>query len=344
MSPQFVDFNADGNLDIVAGTFDGSPHVAFGTGPGPATGWKQPEQILDRAGARIVLNDFWNFDAKKWDATTRCDPPGHDLEKGQCTSAWAMDWDGDGDLDLLLGDYKNGYLYRRMNEGTSSKPQFATVNVPVLAGGKPLHLEGKMGTMRLVDWNRDGLMDLVCSSMGDAYSEDGEGGGVYLFLNRGKKDAPEFAEPVTLVAAGKKEAIDGPTRPDSGLYVDVADDDGDGDLDLIVGGYSHWKPKARQLTPEEKERVKVLQADLKKLDQRLTALSQAMMEAAKGIDDPEAANKKRTEVLKEQAAERSELAKKRAAISTELDPLVPGPKRVSFCWRYENLGNQTQIR
>src|SRR5678815_273786 len=106
MSPQFVDFNADGNLDIVAGTFDGSPHVAFGTG----TGWKQPEQILDRKGARIVLNMFWNFDAKKWDDTTRCDPPKHSLPNGQCTSAWAMDWDGDGDLDFLLGDYKSGYL------------------------------------------------------------------------------------------------------------------------------------------------------------------------------------------------------------------------------------------
>ena len=72
MSPQFVDFNGDGKLDIVAGTFDGSPHVAYATDKG----WKQPEQILDRSGARIMANEFWNFDTKKWDSTTRCDPEG----------------------------------------------------------------------------------------------------------------------------------------------------------------------------------------------------------------------------------------------------------------------------
>ena len=59
MSPQFVDFDADGRLDIVAGIFDGSPHLARGTDKG----WSKPEQILDKNGARIVLNAFWNFES-----------------------------------------------------------------------------------------------------------------------------------------------------------------------------------------------------------------------------------------------------------------------------------------
>src|SRR5687767_6726032 len=153
MSPQFVDFNADGNLDIVAGTFDGSPHVAYGTGKG----WKQPEQILDQNGARIVMNQFWNFDTKKWDSTTRCDEAGKAPANEHLTSAVAMDWDGDGDLDLLLGDHNDGRLYRRMNEGAKDKHRFATVNLPVLAGGEPLRLPGTIATIRLFDWNRDGL-------------------------------------------------------------------------------------------------------------------------------------------------------------------------------------------
>ena len=71
-SPVFRDMNGDGQLDIVAGTFDGSPHVAFGTDKG----WQQPEQILEANGERIVFNQFWNFDTKKWEKTTRSDLPG----------------------------------------------------------------------------------------------------------------------------------------------------------------------------------------------------------------------------------------------------------------------------
>ena len=52
MSPQFVDFNGDGHLDIVAGTFSGSPWIAFGT----ADGFAQPGMIHDRSGERIVID------------------------------------------------------------------------------------------------------------------------------------------------------------------------------------------------------------------------------------------------------------------------------------------------
>src|SRR5262249_34426282 len=156
---------------------------------------------------------FWNFDAKKWDHATRCDPQGVTLPEGQCTSAWAMDWDGDGDLDLLLGDYKSGRLYLRRNEGGKGARRFATTNEVVLAAGQALDV-GKRGTMRVLDWNRDGLPDLVCSSMGDAYG-DGPGGGVQLFLNHGTATAPAFDAPIQLIPESRKGS-DGPVRPDSG--------------------------------------------------------------------------------------------------------------------------------
>src|SRR5687767_7151006 len=98
MSPQFVDFDADGKLDIVTGTYDGSPHLARGDGKG----WHQPSHILDASGARIVIHSFWNDDTDKWDQTTRGDVAGQPPATGRCTSAVALDWDGDGDLDLLL--------------------------------------------------------------------------------------------------------------------------------------------------------------------------------------------------------------------------------------------------
>ena len=54
-------------------------------------------------------------------------------------------------------------------------------------------------------------------------------------------------------------------RPDAGLYADAVDYDGDGDLDLVVGGYSMWTPPARELNAEEKAtvaRLKKLQAEV----------------------------------------------------------------------------------
>ncbi|MEZ5966128.1 MAG: FG-GAP-like repeat-containing protein [Planctomycetota bacterium] len=333
MSPQFVDFNGDGHLDIVAGTFDGSPHVALGTGKG----FRQPKQILDRDDQRIVLNQFWNYDTKKWDSTRRCDGA-YDVMEGHLTSALAVDFDGDGDLDLLLGDHDaGGYVFLRINEGTGADHAFATKNTLVLAGGQPLRVPGTVATMRLVDWNRDGLWDLACGSMGDAY-QTSPGGGVYVYLNTGTEKVPAFGAPLVLIGPSSKQSVDGPERPDSGIYMDFGDADGDGDLDVLVGGYSHWLPKPRQLSAAEQRRVAALKAELEELDAKLDVLGEAVAKATENLDD-EAAAKERAKLLKAQGAERSALAKQRTRLQNEHDELEPGPKRVSYTWLYENLGS-----
>ncbi|MBM4062245.1 MAG: hypothetical protein FJ265_14280 [Planctomycetes bacterium] len=324
MSPQFVDFDADGRLDVVAGIFDGSPHLSRGSDQG----WLAPEQILDKDGARIVMNAFWNFDTKKWDSTTRCDPDGLEGE-GHLTSAVAFDQDGDGDFDLLLGDHSTGRVFLRRNEGSNAKPAFATRNELVLAGGKPIDVPGTVATLRLVDWNGDGRLDLLASGMADGQ------GGVHVFLNTGKAEQAAYGPMLTLVAPGKKVS-DAPVRPDSGLYADAGDVDGDGDLDLVVGGYSHWEPKPRELTAEQEQRVAELRKAIAEQQQKLRVLSDAAEKAVEGLGE-EAMEKKYDEVLKSQQAERGAIMNVLLPLQEELGQLVPGRKRESFVWFYENL-------
>lgn len=328
MSPQFVDFDADGHLDIVAGIFDGSPHLVRGS----AKGWLAPEQILDRDGVRIAGNQFWNFDTKKWETTTRGDAPGHTGES-HLTSAVAFDHDGDGDFDLLLGDHRSGRVFLRTNDGTTKEPAFALRNEVVLAAGQPIDVPGTVATLRLVDWNQDGRLDLACGSMGDVWGEN-EGGGVVVYLDTAKKGAPVFAAPLVLLERSKKGAA-GPVRPDSGLYMDFGDHDGDGDLDMVVGGYSHWLPPQRTLSAAEEKRARELKAEVEGIEREQQAVGQAIEDAAKGLTG-EAADAKREEMFTQRKGEITALGKKRQAVAVQLEQLIPNGKRESFVWLYEN--------
>ncbi len=338
MSPQFVDFNGDGHLDIVAGIFDGSPHVAFGG----AAGFAQPQQILDREGQRIVMNQFWNFETKKWDSTSRCDPedaagalPGPDSAHTELhlTSAWAFDWDADGDLDLLLGDHKVGYVMLRRNQGSLQKPLFATRNEFVRRGKAAMVVPGTVATLRTVDFDEDGKEDLLVSSMGDAYGQ-GVGGGVYLYPNRGEDGAPDFAEPIVLVAPFAA-TDDQPWRPHGGLYADAFDWDRDGDLDLVVGGYANWTPPSRELTDAEQARVAVIQGQLREQQAKSSAVREKIRKALEGVAEEEL-EEKRADLF---AAHRDELngpSVMMRELRKELAELVPSPQRESHVWWFEN--------
>ena len=330
MSPQFVDFDRDGQLDIVAGIFDGSPHLARGS----KQGFAAPEQILDKNGERIVLNAFWNFDKKQWDDTHRFDAPGTAPDGAHATSAVVFDVDGDGDLDLLLGDHKSGNVYVRHNEGGAGAPSFGTVNTRLLAGKTPIDVPGTVATLRLFDWDRDGRTDLLVGSMGDPYGK-GDGGGVFWFRNDGTDQAASFASAVTLIPISKKSAIDAPDRPDVGLYLDAGDVDGDGDPDLVVGAYSNWTPKAKVLTAEQQQRATAIRAELAKLGAELDALNDAAQKGIEGLPEEEAA-KRYTAAYQAQKKERDANREARAPLDKELGELVPAAQRRSFVWLYTN--------
>ena len=140
----------------------------------------------------------------------------------------------------MLGS-NGGRLFLRRNEGTKEKAAFATDSEAFLARGAPASIPGSECIPFVVDWDGDGLFDLVSGS---------GSGGVYWLRNVGRNGAPTFDAPSALIpgeppvrepqrAPGDPLSDPHPDRrwPGHGTQACVTDFDGDGDLDVLVGDH-----------------------------------------------------------------------------------------------------------
>ncbi len=104
----------------------------------------------------------------------------------------AADFDGDGDMDLVSGGWfwsgiprkpaegEDDYLFYFENTGSAEKPEFRRTRLP-MNGRFP---SGGIARPNAVDFNRDGLPDLLVSD---------SGGSVYVFPNIGERNSPMWA-------------------------------------------------------------------------------------------------------------------------------------------------------
>jgi hypothetical protein len=227
--PVAVDWNGDGLLDLIVGNSAGYLQYFENTGT------RQSAQFLNRAylaaGGEVIRRM----------AGPNGSVQGPAEEKWGYTNPSAGDWDGDGDPDLIVNDIWGAVMLYE-NTGTATQPR--------LARGRPLEAEwqgvppkpewvwwnpvGKQvviqwrTTPKMVDWDADGLMDLVML--------DHRG---YLCLWRRARQGGRLVlsppERIFVEPNGRWLYLSRGYAGRSGRRkIEVADWNGDGRLDLIV--------------------------------------------------------------------------------------------------------------
>lgn len=206
-SPNFADFDGDGDLDLICGDFIDRftwfENTGTRTKPSYAKG-----RFLENEQGKIIM----------------------DLEMMTPT---ATDWNKDGHMDLIVGD-EDGRVALIENTGkvANGMPQFKS---PVYFEQEAQYVKfGALATPFSVDWDNDGDEDLICGN---------SAGYIGFIENMDGGDPPRWNKPrllradgeVIRVMAGENGSIQGPCERKWGYTtLTVADWDGDGLKDIII--------------------------------------------------------------------------------------------------------------
>jgi hypothetical protein len=221
---RYADYDGDGRLDMIVGVEDWSDY-----------GWDDAWNAKGEW-THGPLHGFVFWFRNIGEVAPAYDPPrmiqaaGKPVDVYGCPSPNLADFDGDGDLDLLCGEFLDGFTYFE-NIGTRTEPRYDEPRRLRNERGQPLAMDLQMIVPVAFDWDRDGDIDLI---VGD---EDGR---VALVENvTGDPTATVRNDPVPHFVAPRYFQQEADTLKCGALATPVGVDwDHDGDVDLLSGNTS----------------------------------------------------------------------------------------------------------
>jgi len=169
------------------------------------------------------------------DGQPRCAPVATQTVQSDHLHLDLDDWDGDGLIDLVVGD-DFGHVTHWPNLGTAQSPRYEYCRLIADADGAPLDV-GIIAAPKVCDWDNDGDRDLVIGTERNRivwYENTGTDAARSLtYRGLVLLDDKPLELPVTPLFRGEPEIF----KLDYYPVQEFVDWDGDGDRDLLAGGY-----------------------------------------------------------------------------------------------------------
>lgn len=231
--PAIVDVNNDGDMDILTFNIAGGFIEYFenySVESNFACGDLSDYQMFDRCWgnfyesgfeAELTLDTCSSGKKKKWTV--------EELRKNGIhpgSTLLAMDMDGDGDKEIMLGDIASNNIVMALNGGTPAEANMVSQDTIFPSNSTPVNMKAFPAAFS-IDVNKDGAKDLLVSPNAAAQSNHFEC--VWYYENTGTDDAPNFNFRTDTLMV--ENMIDVAAYSHPAFF----DHNGDGLLDLVIG-------------------------------------------------------------------------------------------------------------